>query len=164
MSKRFHSSGGNVKYRVLCRLLLFGVGSALLSAHPADAAPCATAASACIEWIALGGGPSRSLVYRTYSLTERNPAITRALVVVHGAGRDADNYFRSALAAGFLADALGDTVIVVPRMASNDGRSCNDKLDSNEVSWTCNGADRWTAGGPAMANDKITSFDFMDAI
>lgn len=33
----------------------------------------------------------RSLVYRTYALDARNDAITRGLVMVHGAGRDADN-------------------------------------------------------------------------
>ena len=145
-------------------LLVCSFAAAFFGVRSADAAACATATSACTEWIVLGGGSSRSMVYRTYPLTERNPAIVRALIVVHGAGRDADNYFRSALAAGFLAGALDNTVIIAPRMASNDGNGCKDKLDTNEVSWTCNGANRWTAGGPAMGNDKITSFDFMDAI
>jgi hypothetical protein len=145
-------------------LLVCSFAAAFFGVRTADAAACATATSACTEWIVLGGGSSRSVVYRTYPLTERNPAIVRALIVVHGAGRDADNYFRSALAAGFLAGALDDTVIIAPRMASNDGNGCKDKLDANEISWTCNGANRWTAGGPAMGNDKITSFDFMDAI
>jgi hypothetical protein len=45
--------------------------------------------------------------------------------------------------------------IIAPRMTSNDGNGCKDKLDINEVSWTCNGANRSTAGGPAMGNDKI---------
>ena len=148
---------------IVC-LLVCSFAAALFGARNADAAACTTATSACTEWISLGSGASRSMVYRTYPLAERNPTIVRALIVVHGAGRDADNYFRSALAAGFLASALDDTIIIAPRMASNDGDGCKDKLDTNEVSWTCNGVDRWTAGGPAMGNDKITSFDFVDAI
>src|ERR1700686_3951836 len=82
------------------------------------AAPCITVAG-CTEWVTLAGGPSRSLIYRTYSLDAPNPQIKRALVMVHGAGRDADNYFRTALAAAFLANALDDTEVIAPRFASN---------------------------------------------
>src|SRR5579863_10412100 len=74
----------------------------LLSVSVASAAPCITANPSCTAWVVLGTGPARSLLYRTYSLETPNEAITRALIVVHGAGRDADNYFRNALAAAFL--------------------------------------------------------------
>lgn len=126
-------------------------------------AACTTATPACTERVLFGGGPANSVVYTTYPLASHNADITRALVVIHGAGRDADNYFRSALAAGFLADALSDTVIVAPRLASADG-ACHDNLASNEVSWTCEGADRWSYGGPAKGNERITSFDLVDEI
>jgi pimeloyl-ACP methyl ester carboxylesterase len=134
---------------------------ALALAPSAAFAACTTATTVCTEWITLGGGPSRSLVYRTYPLDARNDAITRVLVVVHGAGRDADNYFRSALAATFLAGALENTLVIAPRMASNDGRSCKDALAANEVSWNCNS---WRSGGAALSNPNVTSFDFLDAI
>jgi hypothetical protein len=51
---------------------------------------------ACTEWVTLNGGLSRSLVYRTYSLDAKNESITRAMVMVHEASRDADDYFRTA--------------------------------------------------------------------
>ena len=126
------------------------------------AAPCIAAKSECTEWIVHAGGPARSLVYRTYSLDAPNPAITRALVMVHGAGRDADNYFRTALAAAFLAGALDDTLVVSPRFASNGG-GCNDMLAPNEVSWPCSG-DSWRSGGAADKDGKLTSYDFADAL
>src|ERR1035437_9584001 len=125
----------------------------------AYAAPCTTAAPDCTEWVALAGGPSRSLIYSTYSLDAKNERITRALIVVHGQGRDADNYFRTSLAAAFLAGALDDTVVVAPRFASNDGRGCRDTLAPDEVSWTCSG-DSWRSGGVAANNPKLTSYDF----
>src|SRR2546428_3353546 len=115
---------------------------------PAFGAPCMSATPACTEWVSLGGGASRSLIYRTYSLSERNDKITRALIVVHGAGRDADNYFRTALAATFLAGAFDDTVVISPRFASNDARGCMDSLAADEVNWPCNG-DSWRSGGVA---------------
>ena len=125
------------------------------------AAPCTTASTTCTEWIVLAGGPARSLVYRNFPLTTRNDAVTRVLVSIHGAGRDAHNYFRSTMAAAFLAGAMENTLVISPRMASNAGGGCADSLAANEVSWNCNS---WRSGGPAPANDKVTSFDFLDEI
>ena len=140
-------------------LLLFTL-SIFVPAHAAE--PCAKATSDCTQWVNLGG-ESRSLVYSTYPLDKRNDQIVRALIVVHGQGRDADNYFRTGLAATFLANALTDTILIAPRMASNNGTGCRDTLASNEVNWPC-GGDSWRSGGVATNNPKLTSYDFMDAI
>src|SRR6266404_2487069 len=135
----------------------------LLGSLGAWAAPCITATPACTEWVSFNGGPARSLFYRTYSLEARNPGITRALIMVHGAGRDADNYFRTAVAAAFLAGSLDDTIVISLRFASNDGRGCRDTLAPNEVSWSCSG-DSWRSGGVASTDDRLTSYDFADEI
>ncbi|HLQ45811.1 MAG TPA: hypothetical protein VK137_13825, partial [Planctomycetaceae bacterium] len=74
-------------------ILAAGVLVSLSASVPAHAAPCTDAKQECTEWITLGGGPGRSLIYRTYALDEKNEKITRATIMVHGAGRDADNYF-----------------------------------------------------------------------
>jgi hypothetical protein len=102
------------------------------------------------------------MIYRTYALDAPNPQITRALVMVHGASRDADNYFRTALASAFLAGALEDTIVIAPRFASS-ANGCKDVLAPNEVSWSCNG-DSWRSGGTAASNDKLTSYDFTDEV
>ncbi len=141
------------------RLLLLVV----LTLAPAyAAAPCISATSDCTEWVTFGRGPWRSMIYRTYSLDVRNEKITRALVMIHGTNRDADNYYRNALASAFLGNALEDTVVIAPRIASND-RGCQDKLAGNEVSYSC-GGDSWRSGGTASNNDKLTSFDFIDEV
>ena len=135
----------------------------VLGLAPAFAAtPCISATSACTEWVTFAGGPWRSMIYRTYSLDVRNEQITRALVMIHGTNRDADNYYRNALASAFLGNALEDTVVIAPRIASND-RGCQDKLAPNEVSYSC-GGDSWRSGGTASSNDKLTSFDFIDEV
>ncbi|HEX4949281.1 MAG TPA: alpha/beta fold hydrolase [Blastocatellia bacterium] len=126
----------------------------------AVAAPCTSLS--CTEWVNLGAGPTRSLVYRSYPLTTKNEAITRAFVLIHGATRDADNYFRTAVAAGFLADALNNTIIIAPRFAAKNS-GCNDSLDANEINWPCSG-NSWRAGGIATNNEKLTSFDLMDEL
>src|SRR5437870_3875222 len=122
--------------------------------------PCTKGTSDCTEWV-MFGDQARSLIYRTFPLDTKNEKITRALVMVHGAGRDADNYFRTAVAAAFLAGALDDTLVISPRLASNAGQACRDTLAPEEVNWNCNS---WRSGGPATSNEKVNSFDFADEI
>jgi pimeloyl-ACP methyl ester carboxylesterase len=135
----------------------------LLGQFAAKAAPCIAAAPNCTEWVKFNNGPAHSLLYRTFPLDTKNPAITRAFILIHGAGRDADNYFRTAVAAAFLGNALEDTMVISPRFASNDGRGCRDALAPNEVNWSCNG-DSWRSGGTSPSNDNLTSYDFADEI
>ena len=91
-------------------LLLF---TSLLVFIPAYATePCMKATTDCTHWVSLAS-PSRALVYSTYPLDQKNDKLVRALIVVHGQGRDADNYFRTSLAAAFLANAFADTLKAV---------------------------------------------------
>jgi pimeloyl-ACP methyl ester carboxylesterase len=108
-------------------------------------------------------GFARVLVFRSFPLDTKKTEITRALVVVHGAGRDADNYFRHVLAAAFLAGALDDTVVISPRFASNNG-DCHDAVAEREARWQCRGPARWTVGGGAVDDERTTSFDVADEI
>ncbi|HVO33921.1 MAG TPA: alpha/beta fold hydrolase, partial [Gemmatimonadales bacterium] len=147
--------------RKLLPLLAFvAVAYAPAGARRASA-PCTTATPECTEWITVGGGPGRSLVYRSFPLEVRNEAITRAVIVVHGAGRDADNYYRSVMAGAFLAGALQTALVISPRMGSNDGRECRDTLAENEISWNC---ETWRSGGPSLSHPAVTSFDLLDEI
>lgn len=130
--------------------------------RPAAGSPCTTATESCAEWVAIGGGPGRSLIYRTRPLDQRNENIRRALIMVHGTNRNADHYFATATAAAFLAGALDDSVVIAPRIASAAG-SCRDTLAANEISWSCTG-DSWRSGGNAVSHPKLTSFEFVDEI
>jgi pimeloyl-ACP methyl ester carboxylesterase len=134
--------------------------------------PCASVTSDCTEWIRPVNRSSRVLVYRTYSLETKNENITRAFIFVHGINRDADNHFRTALAAAFLAGKLNDTIIVAPRFASNSAArgnevgNCRDALATDEANWICDAQrpDTWRSGGAEVGADELSSFDFMDEI
>jgi pimeloyl-ACP methyl ester carboxylesterase len=144
----------------------------LVAAATVLGAPCTTVSADCTEWIRPAGQQSRVLIYRNYPLEAKNENITRALIFVHGINRDADNHFRTVLAAAFLAGALNNTVIVSPRFASNSSApgnqigDCRDALAPEEANWICETqrADSWRSGGGEVGNDKLTSFDFMDEI
>lgn len=124
----------------------------------AAAAPCTKATAACERWITFGAGPARSMVYSSYPLDAPNPAITRALIMVHGASRNADHYFETSTAAGFLAGALDNTIIIAPRFIA-----AQDKPSANEVMWP-EGGNSWRAGGMSPTNPTISSFDFVDEL
>jgi pimeloyl-ACP methyl ester carboxylesterase len=146
--------------------------SLLFTALLAAAVPCTAPKPACTEWITLKGERPTLLVYRSYSLELTNKNITRALVFVHGINRDADNHFRTALAAAFLQGALDDTVIVAPRFSSNSSASgneaghCADAVAPGEAIWFCENErpDTWRSGGPEVGHAKLASFDYMDEI
>ena len=119
---------------------------------------CTRAVAACTEFVALAGGPARSMVYRTFALDVRNEAVRRALIMVHGTNRNADHYFATATTAAFTAGALDDAIVISPRFTA-----CNDQLAANEVGWSCTG-DSWRSGGSAATHPALSSFDFMDEI
>lgn len=110
----------------------------------------------------VGGSGRWSLVYRSHPLKHRNEQIRRALIMIHGQGRNADHYFRTAMAAAFLANALEDTIVIAPRIASRDG-SCRDELAEGEISYACSG-NSWRSGATAQDPKNVTSYDFVDQI
>ena len=144
-------------------LLLVSIVTLSLGAQrggsPADTvSPCTTSTPACTDWVRLGGGPARSMIYRSHAIDSRNDRVQRALVRVHGAGRNADHYFATAMAAAFLAGAIDDTIVIAPRLVA-----CTDKPEPNEVLWSCHG-DSWRSGGAAASHPQLSSFDLMDEI
>ena len=135
----------------------------LLASSAVYAASCTAVSTDCTEWVGLGAKQSRSMIYRTHSLEQRNEQIKRALIVIHGQGRNANDYFRTGVAAAFLAGALDDTIVISPRFASKNGNSCKDELAKDEVNWRCSG-DSWRSGAAAVDNPKLTSYDFTDEL
>jgi pimeloyl-ACP methyl ester carboxylesterase len=150
---------GAVPALALCVLGLTAAGEV----EAAKRSPCVSVANSCTDWVTLGDGPARGMIYRTFPLDVRNPAIRRALIMVHGALRNADHYFATATGAAFLAGALDDSLVIAPAFRSWDGGDCQDKLQPPEVSWSCHG-DSWRSGGAATSAPAIASFDFMDEI
>lgn len=124
----------------------------------AQVAPCTSPTVQCEQWVVFGGGPGRSMVYSTYSLDTPNSSVTRALVMVHGANRNADHYFETATAAGFLAGALENTIIIAPHFIA-----APETPQANELLWPERG-ENWRSGGRSPTNPSVTSFDFVDEI
>ncbi|MEZ5353226.1 MAG: serine hydrolase [Bryobacteraceae bacterium] len=87
-------------------------------------------------------------IYRNYPLqTGPHPGIERAVVMVHGAGRNADDYYGTLMAAAVAAGKLERTMLVSPHFKANDGSGCKDPGDSGEALWPCGG---WREGEAAL--------------
>ena len=148
----------------LCAVVIL-VPHGVLAPRAGAAAPCTSATAECLEWIAVPGSTTQTAVYRSRSLAARADGVTTAFLLVHGAGRDAQNYFRHALAAAFLAGGLERTVVIAPRFASSGDGACRDAVAAQETRWTCEGGrESWRTGGNAVNDPAVASFDVVDAI
>src|SRR4030095_3002255 len=78
--------------------------------------------------------------------------------MVHGTNRNADDYFRTAVAAAFLAGALQDTIVIAPHIVI-----ASDKRAADEVDWP-GGGDSWRSGGMSPTKPELSSFDITDAL
>ncbi len=120
---------------------------------------CKSSTPACVERIALGG--AYSTVYRSHPLTSENSKIERAMIIIHGQGRNANDYFQTGMAAAFLADALENTLVISPRFAGNTGTGCKDKLEDGEIAWDCGD---WKNGLESLSAKGVFSYDLLDKL
>ena len=100
-------------------------------------------------------------LYVSSDWSKQQPAITRAVLVLHGRLRNADVYFRSALTAQAAAGEAGkSTIMIVPQfLAEVDIEGWH--LPPDTLRWTLEG---WEGGEPALGPTSISSFDALDAI
>ncbi len=143
--------------------VLIAIAGATAGVAGAAQSPCTDAKSGCTEMLPLPGSKSSLLVYRSYPLAQAEPAVTHALIMIHGLGRDADVYYDSALAGAFAAHALADTIVLVPHFKSAE-RGCGDTLAAGEVGWHCRPRNiSWRNGGESV-DGSVTTFDAIDEL
>jgi pimeloyl-ACP methyl ester carboxylesterase len=120
---------------------------------------CSEAAQQCLDSLPVGQDLALPF-YRNFSLTAPNPAITQAVIVVHGLGRDANNYFYTMATAVDQAGLGGTTLVVAPHFQCGD-----DQPPSGQVYWQCSGPN-WAHGfrDANGAPTPIYSYAVMDQL
>jgi pimeloyl-ACP methyl ester carboxylesterase len=89
------------------------------------------------------------------------PDVTRAVLVLHGVLRNADDYFRGALSAQAAAGEIGKhTLMIAPQFLIEPDVDAF-KLPEDTLRWSLYG---WQGGEPALAPNPASSFDALDAI
>ncbi|GGF48351.1 hypothetical protein GCM10011611_63480 [Aliidongia dinghuensis] len=107
------------------------------------------------------GGAGVLPLYVTGDWTRPEPAVTRAIIVIHGLLRDADTYLRSAeTALSEAGDAGRGTLLIVPQFLADLDIAPHD-LPAETLRW---GRSSWTGGEPAHRPAPVSSFEAIDAI
>jgi pimeloyl-ACP methyl ester carboxylesterase len=106
----------------------------------------------CGEQLALPGG-AKFQVYDNYPMAG-SAAVTRAVVVVHGTGRNAEGYFQRMISAA-KSDGANKVMVVAPWF-EGDGEG---KPSAGEATWS---NDAWKQGYPAQRPAGLSSFTVMD--
>ena len=120
--------------------------------------PCLSTTSICTERIAIGSSVYLP-VFSTHSLSEGNTEVTRGLIIVHGANRNADDYFRRGFQA---AAAVGDqksTVVVAPHFQTS-----SDNPASDELFWSSSGWKRGHLSSTEGPRPRRSSYSAIDQI
>ena len=127
---------------------------------PPPTGPCIVA-SGCAARLSLGAGAFLPY-YATHRLDQGaagqpTPA-TRAVVVIHGNSRNADDYFERVVAAAQLAGRLQSSVVVAPRFQTSD-----DGPGAGEPYWTSPG---WKRGhlSEGGASPAVSSYAALDTV
>ncbi len=89
------------------------------------------------------------------------PAVTRAVLVLHGHLRNARSYYRDALSALAAAGPGGrGSLMIAPQFLANVDVAANG-LPPETLHWR---SDEWEGGDPAAGPSSASSFDALDAI
>jgi hypothetical protein len=97
-------------------------------------------------------------ISRDWNLTD--PEVTRALITIHGMGRDVEDNFQSAKLGADKSDARASTIIIAPQFLREVDIPAS-RLGPKVLRWSHG---EWTAGENAMAPMPLSSFSVLDAI
>ena len=89
------------------------------------------------------------------------PDITRAVLVLHGVLRNADDYYASAISAQTAAGDAGKSALMIAPQFLTEPDVEAFKLPADTLRWTTTG---WEGGDPAIAPAPTSSFEALDAI
>jgi hypothetical protein len=128
---------------------------------PPERRPCDIADQRCREKVPVGGGFYLP-VYRSFPLLEGDTLVERAIVVVHGANRNPDDYFTTMIGATqrYGTGTLDRTLVIAPHFQTSA-----DGAGGNEPIWTSGGWKRGDQSNTTPADrDGIGSYEAVDSI
>jgi pimeloyl-ACP methyl ester carboxylesterase len=89
------------------------------------------------------------------------PSVTRAVILLHGKGRDVDGYYKGLQRAASEAGAAAAGSILIAPQFLNDHDIAEHGLGAGIVRWRT-GA--WEAGGPALGPAPVSAYELLDAM
>ncbi len=113
---------------------------------------------ACAGVVSVAGGRSVP-IFRTHPLDRPDSTLWRALIIIHGASRDADRYFETGVAAARNTALLATTLVVAPRFRTSD-----DLPEAGAPYWTAGGWKRGHLSTPESGSPRVSSYAVLDQL
>ena len=112
-----------------------------------------------IFYFSEGMGQYNLPVYSNYNLSLINNKVTRAIIVIHGTGRNAGGYFDSIFDAAEDENVLSETLILSPHFLVK-----NDAISKNSLYWDDNS--EWKVGDKSSRalKKRVSSFEAVDKL
>lgn len=111
--------------------------------------------------VAYQGGTAVLPVFVSADWSKPQPDITRAVLILHGMLRNADDYFAAGMKARDAAGEAGHGALVVaPQFLANFDIAPN-KLPTTTLGWEW---EHWAGGEPALTPAPLSGFDALDAV
>ena len=101
---------------------------------PPRPTPCLSTGSICTERIDIGGCVHLR-VFSTHSLSEGDDLVGHGLIIVHGASRNADDYFQRGFQAAAAAGNQNSTVVIAPHFKTSSDNPASDALFWSSSGW-----------------------------
>ena len=120
--------------------------------------PCTLPNATCAERVQIGDGVFLP-VFRTHPLGDGDDSVTRGLIVVHGANRNADDYFRSGFLAAAAAGEQSRTIVIAPHFQTSDDGPAPD-----EHYWSSGGWKRGHLSSSSGPAPRVSSYATIDHI
>lgn len=111
-------------------------------------------ANSCSETVAAPAGWKFTL-FRNFPMSGSS-AVTQAVIVVHGTGRNANGYFASVMAAAQKSGVTKHTMVIAPWFKTSE-----DSPAEGEATWT---SAAWKIGDSAQSPSGLSSFLVMDQL
>lgn len=124
--------------------------------EPAAPTPCTSPTARCTAWVVIGDGLNLRY-FRSLPLEIPNPGVTRAVIVVHGTNRNADDYFETMVAATRAAGRLESTVVVAPNFVTE-----GDFPAAGQAYWTSSGWKRGNLSSNGL--EPVSSYTGVDRL
>ncbi len=97
--------------------------------------------------------------FSSHSLTTLDRRIDRLVIVVHGAGRNGNDYFNDTVQAAKKIGVEKKTIILAPTF-----RKVTDQKKPNEIYWGKNWFEKWKYGYLSQDETKTSSFTIIDSL
>jgi len=97
--------------------------------------------------------------YSSHNLESSDAKIERLVIVVHGAGRNGNEYFDDTVIAAKKLNVQNKTIVLAPTF-----RKVTDTREPNEVFWGRKWFTKWKYGYESQDETKISSFEIIDIL